>query len=397
MMEPSHSQLQQRPKVLHCIPNVGLGGAVTVAFEIARLLREDFCFELFAVRGATDGPFGAAFLEQAKEIGAVVHLGSNVPMRFGGVASGAWELASVLRRSAPALVHLHTEIPEAAHAGATLISARARLTPVLRTIHNAVYWEFSPQLGRWCDRRLARASVAGVSHSAIAAFKKLRAASGAPNPPESTTLIYNGVQSRAPRTDSTAGSSGPLRIVFGGRLANEKGADLLPFIFQRVSAPAPHGGCLDIFGSGRHETLLKNFAAKPPLGWEVRVHAPTPDFAARLGEYDLAIIPSRNEGLALVAIEAILSCIPVVATSAFGLQEVFPPDYPWLALPDSAEKFAAVLQDTLGRRSEWKSVVTKARDFALQRFSPTAMADAYRELYTREIARNASRITPSSR
>lgn len=379
-----------RPKVLQCISNFALGGAERVALDLVRAMETEFAFEIFAVRGVADGLVGQSLLDEARAMGVPVHIGARVPMRFGGVITSGFGLAKTLRRVVPDLIHLHTEIPEAAYAAAMTITPGFRRIPIARTIHNAVYWEFWPRLGRWCDRKMARSQVAAVSRGAMDAFAKLRRRSGAPPPPSAPILAYNGVQAPLLPSRRTPVPGEPLQVVYGGRFAFEKGTDLLPEVLRRVRLPAP-GAKLTIFGSGRHAEMLRALAAAPPPNWRVEVHDPIPQFAMKLPEFDLAIVPSRYEGLGLVAIEALLAGLPVVATDAPGLQEVFAPGYPWLAAPGNAAAFAEALRDAIQRKGEWSSVLAPAREFIERRFSPSAMAQMYRELYARALSQSDSR------
>ena len=58
--------------------------------------------------------------------------------------------------------------------------------------------------------------------------------------------------------------------------------------------------------------LLQSFAARPPPGWIVRVGEPATDLLQRLPAFDLVLMPSRFEGLGMVAVEALLLGVPVV-------------------------------------------------------------------------------------
>jgi glycosyltransferase involved in cell wall biosynthesis len=90
--------------------------------------------------------------------------------------------------------------------------------------------------------------------------------------------------------------------------------------------------------------------------------------------------------LALIAIEAALLGLPVMATDGPGIREGFPADYPWLASAGDAASFASLLQTALDAPASWASVVTQARDFAQTHFNLTAMCNAYTSLYSQALA-----------
>jgi glycosyltransferase involved in cell wall biosynthesis len=199
--------------------------------------------------------------------------------------------------------------------------------------------------------------------------------------------IYNGVQE--PKTLSKRernAETDPVKIVFGGRFEFQKGTDLLPQILALARPTNPAGAQLVLFGSGAHEPQLRAFANHPPPGWKIEVRHPIPDFASHLGEYDLVIMPSRFEGLGLVAVEAFLADSPVIATDAAGLREALPPDYPWQARAGDANSFATLLQQVLAKPESWAAVAKAGRTFAQTRFAVGTMADAYRSLYHQALA-----------
>ncbi|ATC63162.1 hypothetical protein CMV30_03860 [Nibricoccus aquaticus] len=370
----------RRPRILQVVSHLALGGAERVALNITDALRHDFDFHLYAVRGIEPGELGSSLAAEVHTLGIPLHLGARVPMRFGGVITSGIGLTRVVKRVCPDLIHLHTEIPEAAYAAMVTASPALRAIPVVRTIHNTVFWKFWRALGRWCDRRLPHAFIAGVSPGCVTAFQHLREESRAPAPPAAIT-IFNGVPSPSfPQPLPSSDDTQPVKLVFGGRLEEQKGTDLLPAILAQVRPP-PRGAQLVIFGTGSHETLLRKLAQNSPAGWSLELRAPTRDFAQQLSRYDLVLMPSRYEGLGLVAVEAALAGVPVVATDAEGLRDVFPADHPWLAKPGDSTSFAEKLQHALDQPSHWREVALRSQIFAQSHFSIGAMSRAYHQLY----------------
>ena len=270
-------------------------------------------------------------------------------------------------------------------AAATLVRPSLPRLPLVRTIHNAVIWRFSPWLGRLVDRQIAQAHVAGVSDDAVDAFLALRASSGAANPNQPPVTIYNGVRFE-PMARATPSNPSVIRMVYGGRFEPEKGTDLLPEIVRLTQLPAGVRASLTIYGSGRHELALRSLEQHAPAGWTVEIRPPIPQFSAELGSFDLMLVPSRHEGLALVAIEGLLAGIQVVATDAPGLREALPASHPWRARAGDAVSFAAALQFACGNRERWPAISAFGRAFARRCFDPVLMAQGYRNLYARALA-----------
>ena len=374
------SSSRRRPRVLHCVSHLALGGAERVAVTLMESLHDDFEFSVHAVRGLDDGAVGASLNKQLSALNIPLVIGPRIPMRFGGMISGGLGLAKAVRRFRPELIHLHTEIPEASYAAMVQLFPQLRKIPLVRTIHNAVIWKFWPALGRACDRRMPQAAVVGVSNDAAGAFLNLRARSGAKSPARAAVTIYNGV--RAPVVRGTPRETDQvIRMDYGGRFEPEKGTDLLPEILARTQLPSGLRAHLTIHGSGRHELALRWLARNAPAGWTVEVRPPVANFSEQLGNFDIALVPSRHEGLALVAVESILAGIQVVATDASGLREALPASHPWWARAGDAASFAAALQYACANRDRWPAIAEKERAFALERFSLHKMAAEYRSLY----------------
>ena len=371
-----------RPRVLQVISHFALGGAERVALALTQTLAGEFEFAAHAIRGISRDTSGSALVHAFNAAGAATSQGPRLDMRRGGLITGALSLARAIRRCAPDVVHLHTEIPEAAYVAAT----RFRLCPpppvVVRTLHNSVYWEFAPLLARWCSRRLAPIPSAAVAPGPIAALAALDRRSGSRSP--TPRLIWNGVA--RPEGPLPTRPPGPnLRIVFGGRLEPQKGVDLLPEILAATQLPPGRVVQLDIFGDGGEAPRLRQLVTRAPAGWTVQLHAPVPDFAHRLATYDLALMPSRFEGLPLVAIEAAWAGVPVVSTNASGCREAFPPDYPWLARAGDGIDFARILTLALASPDRWPAMRDAMRAWAEPRFTVEQMADSYARFYREAI------------
>lgn len=356
-----------------------------MCFTLMRGLRGRFDFGVFAVLGVEPGKVGEGFKRELDEMNVPLFTGTKIPMKLGGMFTSGRKLKAAIRSFRPDVVHLHTEIPESAYAAMAALpfTGKAKRVPLVRTVHNTVIWVPWRKLGRWCERRMKPSHIAAVSTSALDSYKRHRDESGAGPLPGEPIVIYNGVPEgdgvASPRLDSGA----TTRVLFAGRLEPQKGADLLPEILRRVDPVDGRVNELVIFGSGSLEDRLKALKEDPPAGWVVRVEGPVPDLRRRMKAFDLFIMPSRYEGFGLVAVEALLDGLPVVATTAPGLAEVFPQGYPFLSKPDDADAFATALQAALRSREQWPAAVRSGATLAREKFSVAAMCDGYANLYTR--------------
>jgi glycosyltransferase involved in cell wall biosynthesis len=117
--------------------------------------------------------------------------------------------------------------------------------------------------------------------------------------------------------------SGPLRVLFAGRFdGNQKGLDWLCERL-RVRADEWRGHLSFTFiGQGKFRPELVRLSSELGSG-HVAVRA-WGDVGRALADADLLLLPSRFEGLPLVALEASHHGVPVVASRHAGLSELLP-------------------------------------------------------------------------
>lgn len=172
----------------------------------------------------------------------------------------------------------------------------------------------------------------------------------------------------------------PGRFLFVGRLNVQKGlGDLL-----EAMAWTPSHVTLDVVGAGDDGPALRAQAER--LGVASRVQwigaVTRTGLPALYRRAQALVMPSRNEGLGLVAVEAQLCRTPVIAYRSGGLPDVVHPEWGGMLVPPGdtrslAEAMRAVdaEPESVGGRG------AAARAKMLDRFSPSAVAACYRELY----------------
>lgn len=371
----------RRPRVLQCITRLGLGGAERVAMAIARELKPEIDFAIFTVHGANDDALGNDMRHTLAKMQIPWFAGTRVPMKLGGMLPGGMALARAVRAFRPDVIHFHSETPEACGAAMSQLAPNSRGTAMVRTIHNSIFWRYWPRIGRWCDRRLARARIACVSEAARAEFLRYRGDSRIPPPSPAPVVIYNGVSYAIRRGRTTSLHPNIRRVLFAGRFEPQKGTDVLCEALAHVHLPAGVRGELTCIGHGAQRALVERLMHAPPANWSVQMRGPVAELGEVFADFDLLVMPSRFEGLGLVAIEATLCGLPVVTTDAPGLREALPDDYPWRATPGVPTSLAESLSAALTDTARWNETVRAAQIFAHERFSPAAMAAGYRRIY----------------
>jgi glycosyltransferase involved in cell wall biosynthesis len=172
----------------------------------------------------------------------------------------------------------------------------------------------------------------------------------------------------------------PGRFLFVGRLNAQKGlGDLL-----EAMAWTPSHVTLDVVGAGDDGPALRAQADRLGLGTRVNwigavTRAGLPTLYRRA---QALVMPSRNEGLGLVAVESQLCRTPVIAYRSGGLPDVVHPEWGGMLVPPGDTRSLAEAMRVVD--AEPGSVGGRgaaARAKMMDRFAPSAVAASYRELY----------------
>lgn len=163
------------------------------------------------------------------------------------------------------------------------------------------------------------------------------------------------------------------------RLMEDKGVDVL----LRALAHTPDWFALIVGDGPQREALLRLVA---DLGIEERVrftgYLPTLDNA--WCACDIAVVPSRREGLGLFALEAMAAEKPVIASSTGGLAEVvLPGETGWLVPPNDVTALASALQDALSSRPIWRDIGRRGREYVSRYFTWEHTTRRLLEVYRR--------------
>ena len=177
---------------------------------------------------------------------------------------------------------------------------------------------------------------------------------------------------------------GDAFLLFLGRLHPEKGPDLLLEALDRLRRVRPDGWRVALVGDGPLRADLARQVAERRLGDRVLLPGARRHVAPWLDAADLLVLPSREEGMPVAALEAMMRGRPVVGTSVGGTPEVVENDRTGLLVPPAdvaalAQALDALIADA-GRRI---SLGTAAASEARRRFTLERMADATLAEYRR--------------
>ncbi|TCK20892.1 glycosyltransferase [Pseudonocardia endophytica] len=293
------------------------------------------------------------------------------------VPSEVRSLAAIVRAHAPDLVHLHSS--KAGLAGRLAVRGRRP------TIFQPHAWSFDAVEGgtataarvwervgaRWAHRLLC------VSEDEL----RLGRAAGVRTP---ARVVPNGVDTDrfAPRPATAArlalGLPDAPLVLCLGRLTEQKGQDLLLRAWPQVRERVPDAQ-LVVVGDGPRSDEWRAACTDPSVLWRGGTGDPAPWYAAA----DVVALPSRWEGMPLVALEALASGRPVAGFDVTGVREAVGEAGAVVAPGDTdalAEAIAARLHPGGPARAEGAAGRARVIDLFDRKRTADAVADVVEDL-----------------
>ena len=240
-----------------------------------------------------------------------------------------FRLALFCRAWKPDIVHSHTEIPD------FVVALAGRLTDLTlaRTIHISELWATHRLMGWVCESGFRDDLIVYISDGARNTYRKLRKKYALPES-QTQVRIPNGIRKvaekecfdRAQLVREFGADAKRTLFCFAGRFVYTKGFDVLLDAFERLPEEVLKKLQLHAFGHGEEREIYFKRVAERRL--PILFHSPVSGISRLFPAFDAIIMPSRNEGLGLVAIESLAAGVPVIGTSAPGLREALPPEWP---------------------------------------------------------------------
>ena len=288
------------------------------------------------------GPGGCWLATQCASRG--VHL-ETIAMPPKAWRSGLTGLLDVWRRTGRPVLHVNGRRGNAVALIARLLNRRLRYVTTVHGVlglhdrRNAVY--------RLVDLLAGRGAGAVIAVSVDTQRRLLRAGS----PRHRTHVVPNALASHelaalrevAERRWHQAPPGGLLRVGFLGRLGPEKGTrELLETATSLHARGAPV--TLAIAGDGPDRDFLNRHSRELVEAGFLKWHGEITDVAAFLADVDVLVIPSHNEGLPYVLLEAMAAGCAIVAFEVGGIPEVVvDPSLGMLVRPGDVAGLAAAI------------------------------------------------------
>ena len=362
-------------KLLLAITKSNWGGAQRYVYDIAHHFSNDKDFEITVLTGG-QGDLVAKLSDI--NIKTIPLLSLKRDIGIVNDVKSIFELFSIIRKEKPDVLHLNSS--KMGLFGALI----GRILFVPRIIFTAHAWPFNemrPRYQRYIFRALGLVTVF-LSHKTIAVSRNVITTLRAPKfIAHKMTCIYTGIdvpklyEAGAFFTERSLTKTPGTHIVSIGELHMSKGLDRalialakckhLPFTYH-------------IMGTGDKKKYLEALTTNLGLSDRVIFHGFVENASLYLNSFDLFLFPSRTEALGYVAIEALFTKLPIIASNAGGIPEVLFDD-PYTRLVDcNSEK---TLKETLLSMLQKKIVVDETNRPGRMKFLPKFMLTATKKIY----------------
>jgi glycosyltransferase involved in cell wall biosynthesis len=285
-------------KILHVCESL-IGGPASYLEEILPYQIQQFGADNVVVL-APEGQRGSL----ASSIDCVVETYRRTGRDARSILALALAIRAKIKLHDPDIVHLHSSF---AGAIGRLIIRRSRA----RIVYCAHCWAFDrprqtvvTRLYALLERKLSRRAdaIVNISPHEVPLLRR------AGIPLGNAKLIVSGIKDvTSPPDIGSPPSTGPMRLLFVGRLDSQKGVDLL---LRDYTLLKPGRATLNLVGA----KIVDNRDLTIPPDVELMGWVPREALTSMFAEFDAVVMPSRWEGMPLLAIEVLRSGRPLMCS-----------------------------------------------------------------------------------
>ena len=359
--------------VFHIISHLEVGGAERVAFSIASSTNPAVDYHIVEViRGRS--AFTQHMIRELQQRHIAYHRSYVPAIRFHYLFEKLatwlfplWFLSLFLRYK-PAIIHSHTEIPDLAiYRFFQWFPWLLQRVGLVRTIHNTQLWTGMSHTGQRVEAffQAHNANIA-ISKSVQECYQKRYAAL----PP----IIYNGVAPVEQRRYAQL-KTGKINVLFAGRFEEQKGIDVLIAVIKALRNDERYH--FHVMGSGTLQALVEHELSGM---FNVNLSAPLAHLSHYLASFDYLFMPSRFEGLSILALEANFNGLPIVGNACPGLRDTLPTGWPLFVAHNDMSAYLRLFSVQLQTFSR-AQLQQQAYDFVAQHFSMGMMQQRYEAVY----------------
>jgi glycosyltransferase involved in cell wall biosynthesis len=385
--------------LVRIIARLNVGGATIQAISLTRLLEPRY--ETTLLKGV-EGPREGDMLHLAAALGVQPVVVPSLHRELGAADIRAVrEVAAVLRRERPAILHTHTAKAGTVGRLAALVARGSRPPVIVHTFHGHVLeGYFSPlksTLFRWIERILARftTKLIVVSEAVKGDLIRLKVASDdrivvVPLGFDLEPFDVSAEERERLRVSLRSELSIPSErrvVTFVGRIVPIKRVDRFLAVANRLQRREDVH--LLIVGDGELLPQLESSAAAQSLGDRVTWTGFRRDLRAVYCASDVVALTSDSEGTPVSLIEAQAAGIPVVTTDVGGARDVVEDGVTGRVLhPGDVPGMAEAIAEILGDPDLALRFAAAGRTSSLSRFGLSRLVRDIDDLYTRLLEEN---------
>jgi glycosyltransferase involved in cell wall biosynthesis len=356
-------------RIVHIMTSFGIGGAEQLVLDLCRRLDRGR-FEPIVVAVVDGGAMRPEFHDvgiPTEVVGKTTKIGLRTIQR----------LTEFLKAERPQIVHTHLF---GGDAWGRIAAIRAGVPHIISTEHNINCDEGF--IKRLVKRRLARDTERIVAVSDAVRAQSLRVDR---IPSEKLVVIPNGVDLERFRPTERPPRD-LVQILSVGRLVPQKGHDVLLDAFAVLRDALPRAR-LSIIGDGPLRPHLEEQIRAYRIADRVQLLGLHRDLPTFYGRADIAVFPSRWEGLGLAAIEASACGLPIIASAVGGFHEVIrDQETGVLVSPEEPKLLAEAITELVCDRARRILMGHAGRRHVERHFDIRKVVERYERLYEGLIA-----------
>jgi glycosyltransferase involved in cell wall biosynthesis len=310
---------QKSVKVLFAITKSNWGGAGRYVYDLARHFANDPMFSVSVLVGG-NGELITKLHEYGIRVTTIPHLKRDIG--FMSDLKSSLFLFKTIIKERPDILHVNSS---KMGLFGSILGRIAGVSNIVFTAHGWPFNEIRPRYQRIIFRVLAMLTVI-TAHRTIAVSQAVITSLRAPRfITNKMSLVYTGIEPPIllPRGDffnhKNSTQTPAPNIISIGELHLTKGYDRALIALAKCKhLPWTY----HIVGEGEKREYLEKLITQLDLRGRVVLHGFIENASLYLNSFDLFLFPSRTEALGYVAIEALFSNIPIIASNVGGIPEV---------------------------------------------------------------------------
>lgn len=351
-----------KPLAVQIVPTLELGGAEIIVTQLAELLPAHG-FSVAVLAHVRSGHLHKVLRNKHVPYAVIARRG------FLGRWKSFWSMRRWLLDTRPSLVHTHLF---GADTWGRLAARLAGIKNIVTTEHNV-----NPDYSH--TRALVLRLMADLSVRYIAISKVvsnyLRDRVGVPQ--AKIRLIYNGLDLFRLKKRSGALFHDIPRIIYVGRLEEQKNPELLLRALSYIKQPWQ----LTVVGDGSLRQKLCNLAYELRIAPRVNFLGVREDVPDLLANHDLFCFPSKWEGFGLAVIEGAATGIPVLCSDLPVLREILDESQVTFVPSDDIQAWSQAIRQVLDDPIPYMDKARRALESDWEKFEQQNMVAEYARLY----------------